>query len=345
MYTHATIIEGNTLLASNFQSSGDDGLNQEVHKVSIPIYSTHDMDRADHRQITSAVLIQHGNLRNGNDYFCGAVNSLIQSQNDTVMQSTIVVAPQFLVQGDQCWDKDMKSSIINASDIGTWCGFHIWSSDGWKDGLLSVPRPLAGQGDGEGDGEGAAKIAIFSYDVLNLLVDRLQDRRFFPNLQVVTLFGFSAGAQVLLRHSVLPIHRRGYTEQHAPAHIRYVISDPSTYLYFDSRRPRPGLWVQRSNAVHLTLNTTNEVASPPSVTPAPSLLPPSQDSNPHRLRSWIKIKSDSPSPPRFHLTPRYNESEAEAMFNATYIFEIPDSSWNRWQVGLIVLFVPFIVLI
>lgn len=44
---------------------------QNAGRIDIPIYSTHDMNLPT-LPVTSVVLIQHGNLRNANDYFCGA---------------------------------------------------------------------------------------------------------------------------------------------------------------------------------------------------------------------------------------------------------------------------------
>jgi hypothetical protein len=46
------------------------------------------------------------------------------------------------------------------------------------------------------------------------------------------MFGFSAGAQVVLRHAIFP----HYTISPPSLAVDYIISDPSTYLYFTEER-------------------------------------------------------------------------------------------------------------
>jgi hypothetical protein len=59
----------------------------------------------------------------------------------------------------------------------------------------------------------------------------------FPKLSTVVLAGFSAGAQLMQRYSVVgngeaALTRVGVTTE-------YVVSDPSSYVYFDAARPAP----------------------------------------------------------------------------------------------------------
>jgi hypothetical protein len=44
---------------------------------------------------------------------------------------------------------------------------------------------------------------MYSYDVFDILIDKLSDRRIFPSLVDIKLVGFSAGAQTLLRYLVI----------------------------------------------------------------------------------------------------------------------------------------------
>jgi len=71
---------------------------------SIPLYTTNDISTYS-GDIKHAIIIQHGNLRNANDYFCGAVNSLKESiqNNPNLAMSTIIIAPLFLNDQDLCW--------------------------------------------------------------------------------------------------------------------------------------------------------------------------------------------------------------------------------------------------
>ena len=56
---------------------------------------------------------------------------------------------------------------------------------------------------------------------------------FFPNLKNITLFGFSAGAQTVLRYAAMP----NYQSRNLFVQVKFVISDPSTYLYLSPERP------------------------------------------------------------------------------------------------------------
>jgi peptidoglycan/xylan/chitin deacetylase (PgdA/CDA1 family) len=69
---------------------------------SLPLYSTHNLNEIDFsKKIYSALIIQHGNVRNANNYFCGAVNSLLESNLPLkLLESIIVIAPYFPIQGD-----------------------------------------------------------------------------------------------------------------------------------------------------------------------------------------------------------------------------------------------------
>lgn len=71
---------------------------------SIPLYTTNDLSKYS-EDIKHAIIIQHGNLRNANDYFSGAVNSFKESigSNQNLATSTIVIAPLFLNDQDLCW--------------------------------------------------------------------------------------------------------------------------------------------------------------------------------------------------------------------------------------------------
>ena len=49
--------------------------------IHVPLYSSHDLTVVTHNHIRVkyVLVVQHGNLRNANDYFCGAVNSLFDA--------------------------------------------------------------------------------------------------------------------------------------------------------------------------------------------------------------------------------------------------------------------------
>ena len=140
------------------------------------------------------------------------------------MASILIVAPFFPVLGDLCWDSknDTLPAQIILEGADSACGYPVWSAEGWKDGHLSVAPVASGTN------------TLYSYDVFNTLISHLGDPVNFPNLRNITVFGFSAGAQTILRYSALP----AYTIKNAKiSQPRFVISDPSTYLYFTPERP------------------------------------------------------------------------------------------------------------
>lgn len=182
--------------------------------MTIPVYLSQDI-REDkiYSHIKYAYIVQHGNLRNGFDYYCSAIHSLSQSSWDET--SYVVIAPQFLTENDTCWD---ASSTATKVDIlkGLSCDLPIYTSEGWKDGHLSKTKP-----------------GIYSYDIFNSIISELGNQSKYPNLEFVTFFGFSAGAQVALRYSLFS----NFILTNPNLRVRYVVSDPSTFVYLSKERP------------------------------------------------------------------------------------------------------------
>jgi hypothetical protein len=124
-----------------------------------------------------------------------------------------------------------------AASQGINCGYPVWSSEGWKDGHLPVNGiELANQAH--------INKSLYSYDVFNLLIEHLGDRKVFSNMKKVTLFGFSAGGQTVLRYSMWPQFKEGvnisdsaFIAQNEVVAVQYVVADVSSYVYFDARRP------------------------------------------------------------------------------------------------------------
>jgi pimeloyl-ACP methyl ester carboxylesterase len=88
-------------------------------------------------------------------------------------------------------------------------GTMYWSSGGWKEGDASLSKP-----------------AVSSYAALDTLVAKANAT--FPDAQVVVA-GHSAGGQTVNRYAVGT----------QAAVDRFVVANPSSYLYLDSQRPQP----------------------------------------------------------------------------------------------------------
>lgn len=221
-----------------------------------PLYATNFVDKYND-EVEYAIIIQHGNSRNGNEYFCSALQS-IQALVDRIQlncnskggnacidvdsfyRKFLIVAPQFLIPGDSC--SHIQHGDTEKIDVtlpnhekgqGTCGGYMVWTNNGWKDGdgyLNRISKTRKG-----------APSTIYSYDIYNLLVRQFASSSVFPNMKKIVFFGFSAGGQALLRQALLPTYQKYLKEDGSDKKIsvRTIISDVSSYPYLDDRRPLP----------------------------------------------------------------------------------------------------------
>jgi hypothetical protein len=223
-----------------------------------PLYATDFIDQYN-EDIEYVIVIQHGNSRNGNEYFCSAIQSiqsvvanmqsacaeqddelsLICLESETLFKKFLIIAPQFLIPGDTCShiQHGEQSKVDLTKPDGTCGGYMIWSSNGWKDGsaFLNQQQPSS-------TSSAFSSNVLYSYDIYNLLVRHFTSSSIFPNVRKMTFFGFSAGGQALLRHALLPNYQKYLNDQGRKRHkvsIRTVISDIGSYPYLDNRRPHP----------------------------------------------------------------------------------------------------------
>jgi pimeloyl-ACP methyl ester carboxylesterase len=155
--------------------------------------------------VTRVVVMLHGLNRNANTYFASAVSA--QQAAGDAGQHSLLLAPQFLA------DEDIAANAL-PPDMLHW---------GWND--WSGGRPARGQ------------VPASSFDAIDAILARLADRRIFPHLTQVVLAGHSAGGQVVQRYAVLG---NGDAALRAiDVSMRYVVANPSSYLYFSADRPVP----------------------------------------------------------------------------------------------------------
>jgi predicted esterase len=126
---------------------------------------------------------------------------------------TLVVAPLFQVDENRQPDAHGRG-CSSASVPRPQQGDLMWTCSSWQAGE-------AAQGGGPN-----------SFAVLDALLQHLH--RQWPSLQRATMVGFSAGAQLVQRYVA-------FAEAQAPhpMPVRYVVADPSSWLYFDPERPQP----------------------------------------------------------------------------------------------------------
>lgn len=168
----------------------------------VTLYRSHPLPKG-HAKARRALIVIHGAGRNADDYFpSGMAGAYLAGGLD----DTVVVAPRFAGTGARnCEDKLAPGEIAFA------CG-----GDDWR-----------------GGGPGAGIAAVTTFDVIDELIRRFADKKRFPQLRHVVLMGHSAGGQFLSRYAAASkMEPEGVS-------IRYVISNPSSYLYLDASRPGP----------------------------------------------------------------------------------------------------------
>lgn len=152
--------------------------------------------------VQRALIIVHGRLRNAQTYLKSGESAAGQAGQSA---ATLVIAPQFLNQSDIARHQ-LPDMLLR------------WKGNDWMAG-----EPATGP------------VAISSYAVLDAILQRLQDRQFFPALKKVVIAGHSGGAQVVQRYALTTGNHPELKK--AGIALRYVIANPSSYAYFDATRP------------------------------------------------------------------------------------------------------------
>ena len=120
-----------------------------------------------------------------------------------------MIAPQFLIE------PDVEAFKLPAETLR-------WSLYGWQGGEPAVAPNRAS-----------------SFEALDAILAKLGDRKLFPNLKQVVVFGHSGGGQVVQRYAIAVkgdqvLLREGIG-------VRYVVANPSSYAYFTKERPEPAI--------------------------------------------------------------------------------------------------------
>ncbi len=153
-------------------------------------------------QVTRALIIVHGRLRNAQTY--------LQSGEDAAEHvgqaaHTLVIAPQFLNEFD------VKRNHLDNQVLR-------WKGNDWMAGESST-----------GPGQ------VSSYGALDQIIKHLGNRTLFPALKEIVVAGHSGGGQVVQRFALTGHeHPTLLTEG---IRLRYVVANPSSYAYFSPQRP------------------------------------------------------------------------------------------------------------
>ena len=185
-----------------------------------PVYSNLPLT-ADTSRVRIALIIQHGLIRDGDAYF--AIARELLDSTGLEERETLLIAPQFLARQD-------------AARMDT-SGFPIWSTEGWTggdDSISGVPQ-------------------VSSLQVYDDLLKWLSDRKRFPALTHIVIAGHSGGAQLVQRYAAL--NNMDEKLRAAGISIRYVIANPSSYLYFTNERPQGERFAPYDTAACPNFNT------------------------------------------------------------------------------------------
>lgn len=154
------------------------------------------------KKIERVLIIIHGRLRNADTYRQSAERAAEQAGQSA---TTLVLAPQFLNETDIA-AHPVADSVLR------------WQGNDWMAGGLST-----------------APFSLSSYAALDEIIARIGDRKQFPDVKQIVIAGHSGGAQVVQRYALLGHDQPALKA--ADIQVRYVIANPSSYAYFDERRP------------------------------------------------------------------------------------------------------------
>jgi pimeloyl-ACP methyl ester carboxylesterase len=154
-------------------------------------------------QVRRAVVIFHGKGRDVDGYY-RSLGRAAEHAGTEALATSILIAPQFLNEED-ARAHHLPDNVLR------------WRQGTWEAGTeASGPSPVS------------------AYEVIDAIVAHLSDHRLFPNLKTIVLAGHSGGGQAMQRYAVVG----GAERMTAPGiRVRYVVANPSSYLYFNGERP------------------------------------------------------------------------------------------------------------
>lgn len=168
-------------------------------QYAFAIYANHPLAEDD-RAIVRAVILEHGVKRDGDHYFETGLKLMRKARLDAA--TTLLLTPNFMTENDALADGKMA----------------LWRGDTWMQGQDSTH----------------GKTGVSAFSVFDDIAAFLTSGR-FPALREIVFIGHSAGAQLMQRYAVL--NNGDEALRRAGVKVRYVISSPSSYLYFDNNRP------------------------------------------------------------------------------------------------------------
>jgi hypothetical protein len=123
--------------------------------------------------------------------------------------SVLVIAPQFLME--------KHIADVNSPYLVYWGVSPFWGS--------SIAKVTPGGTD----------FRISAYTVLENIISSLCEKKVFPNVKSIVILGHSAGGQLVNRFAASNVVEDD-TAKPAGVAIKYIVMNPSSYLYFSPKR-------------------------------------------------------------------------------------------------------------
>lgn len=174
-------------------------------KAFVPYKASHPLSEPN-RQITRVLFSIHSSGFDALEYFDNARAAAAKTPG--ALAETLIVAPQF-------FEKGAISGPVPE-------GMLYWRVS-----------PFRGSSQGAVGAEEKA-VSISAFEVMDQWLSTMTDRKRFPHLRDVVLFGHSGGGQFVQRYAMV-----GKFEPPAGIECRYVASAPSSYAYPSGERINP----------------------------------------------------------------------------------------------------------
>jgi len=167
----------------------------------IVVYRSHPLAQPD-PAVEHALIVIHGLGRDADAYYASALAGAFAAH---ALADTIVIAPHFKSAERGCGD------TLAPGEVGWHCRPRNVS---WRNGGDCV------------DG------GVTTFDAVDELLKRLDDKALFPNLRSIVVVGHSAGGQFVGRYAMS-------NKAHDALAVKptYVVMNPSSYTYLDEMRP------------------------------------------------------------------------------------------------------------
>lgn len=162
------------------------------------------------KKIKQLIIYIHGARRNGLDYYEWGEAAVKAANKD---DETLFISPQFTSE------KDLEDHKHNANHL-------FWRNNNWRIGDASVSSKKRKMGE-----------AFSSFSLVDSMIARVCNSKLFPKLKKVIVIGHSAGGQFVSRYAAMTPMPNPEQSRLRGCKFRFIIMNPSTYLYLDDRRP------------------------------------------------------------------------------------------------------------